>query len=101
MRVLKKTEKAGVEEPVCRWADRNGIMHRKLNGFGRNGWPDREFYLPGGKPLLIEFKRPGEGLAPLQEKTIAELRKIGYDIEVHDDKDEAIAAIKARMRNGR
>lgn len=94
----RKLEKQHVEKPVCDWADSRLIMHRKLNGEGKRGWPDREFFLPGGKPFLIEFKRPGEEPDPLQLETIGALRALGYDVEVHDDKNTAIAAILKRQR---
>jgi hypothetical protein len=36
-----------------------GIKGSKLKNLSDTSWPDRLFWLPGGKPLLIEFKQPG------------------------------------------
>lgn len=58
---------------------------------------DRQYYIPGGKIFIIEFKRPGEEPFKRQAKAITELRELGYDIEVHDNSEEAIEAIKARI----
>lgn len=70
---------------------------RKMNGMGSKSWPDRCFWIPGGKPFLIEFKAPGKDLTELQAKTIKELIEDGYDVEVHDNKDRALRAISQRM----
>lgn len=70
---------------------------RKMNGMGMRSWPDRCFYVPGGKPFFIEFKRVGEEPTKLQADTIADLRRDGYDVEVHDDVEQAKAAIRKRM----
>ena len=70
-----------------------GIVGSKLVTPGDTGYPDRIFWLPGGKPLLIEFKRPGEEPEPKQEYIHAQLRKLGYQVEVHDNAIRAFQAI--------
>ena len=37
-----------------------GVRSIKLNISGNNDWPDRLFFIAGGRPLLIEFKAHGE-----------------------------------------
>ena len=118
-------EKQHVENPTVKWAKDQGIRSTKNNGMGQRSWPDRTFWipakriakitrteasypwhsatqrlrpLPDAKPFLIEFKRPGEEPTPLQWETIMWLRASGYDVEVHDSKETAIAAIKLRMK---
>lgn len=91
------TEATEVENPVVEWCKKHKILTRKMNGMGSRGWPDRLICIPI-TPLWIEFKRKGEKLRKLQVHRIKELRKLGYDIEVHDDKEEAIAAIKKRIK---
>lgn len=90
------TEATEVENPVVRWLDKRKIAHRKMNGMGQRGWPDRLICLPR-KPFWIEFKRKGESLSKLQVYRIKKLKELGYDIEVHDDPEEAIEAIKRRL----
>src|SRR3990167_1135167 len=59
---------------------------------------DRWIFLPMGRLFIIEFKRKGEGeLLRRQELEIKQLRELGYDVEVHDDAGEAIAAVETRL----
>lgn len=44
------------------------------------GWPDVLFLVPGGRPLFMEFKRPGKDLEPLQAERKSDLEKLGYDV---------------------
>ena len=57
---------ATCENAVVAGAEALGVPSIKLNLKGNRGWPDREFWIPGGRPLLIEFKLPGEEPDPLQ-----------------------------------
>jgi hypothetical protein len=87
-----------IEEAVCEEALREwGVLNKKLNGRGDTGWPDREFFIPGGKPLLIEFKAPGEEPDPKQLFIHAQLIARGYDVQTHDNKEEALRAIQAAL----
>ena len=70
-----------------------GVKGSKLKIIGENGFPDRIFWIPGGKPFLIEFKKPGEDPEPLQTENHDVLRKLDYKIEVHDNEYEACEAI--------
>jgi hypothetical protein len=70
-----------------------GIVGSKLKVLGDTSWPDRIFWLPGGKPLLIEFKRPGYDPQPKQSDTHESLKDLGYDIQVHDNAADAFQAI--------
>lgn len=73
-----------------------GIDSLKMNVKGNTGWPDRIFWVPGGKPLVIEFKTPNGELSQKQIYHIMKLRRNGYNVEVHDDAIDAFyAAIKA------
>jgi hypothetical protein len=69
-----------------------GIVGIKLKAAGNNGYPDRLFWIPGGKPLLIEFKQPGEVPEPLQQQRIDELQQLGYEVQVHDNALDAFEA---------
>jgi hypothetical protein len=70
-----------------------GIKGSKLKVVGDTGYPDRIFWMPGGRPLLIEFKKPGEEPRPKQLKIHRQLRKLGYQVEVHDNAIEAFQAV--------
>lgn len=85
-----------VQNPTVAWARAHGCRATKLQGPGNRSQPDYIFRIPGGRPFLIEFKRPGEVPTPLQARTIGEWLADGYDVEVHDTKETAIAALKNR-----
>jgi Asp-tRNA(Asn)/Glu-tRNA(Gln) amidotransferase A subunit family amidase len=76
-----------------------GVSSVKMELRHDAGYPDRMFLLPG-KPFWVEFKRSGDvELRPLQEHKIGILKDLGYDVEVHSDYNEAMAAIVGRLRN--
>jgi hypothetical protein len=81
---------SSIERSVAR---RCRVKSVKLKDLGAAGYPDRLFFVPGGRPLLIEFKRPGEVPGPLQEYTHRQLRRLGYQVEVYDDIATALRAI--------
>jgi hypothetical protein len=84
-----------VEQPVVKWARANGIkIKKKMPGDQLDRW----FMLPGGRVFIIEFKKPGGKLTPLQAKEISELQALGYDVEVHNDSEKAIRAIEKRIK---
>lgn len=83
-----------IEEDVVKFAaEYLGIVGSKLKIGGDTGFPDRIFWFPGGKPFLIEFKKPGEEPEPKQVYQHNKLRNLGYRVEVHDDYIEAIQAL--------
>lgn len=90
MRVLEKT----IEAKVVKWAHERGILVTKLQGPGNRSMPDRCFWVPGGRPVLIEFKRSGGVLTKLQGMTIARLRIAGYRVEVFHSAIECIDFIR-------
>ena len=90
-------EKAG-EGATNKWYDaRFPDMRTKMNFQGHNGWPDQCYWIPGGRPFLIEFKAEGEDPRPLQAHIHGNLVKAGYDVETHHDSESAIAAIRRRL----
>lgn len=66
-----------------------GIKAGKLKIEGETGYPDRILWLPGGKPLLIEFKVPGADPKPHQEGKHELLKKLGYNVKVFDNVPDA------------
>lgn len=90
---------SGPEATIEQWVKeqakvRYGVESAK---WGKDGWPDDLFFVPGGKPLVIEFKAPGEPPMPRQAYRIQFLRRLGYDVEVHDDREKALESIRARV----
>lgn len=73
--------------------DNLGVISSKLVTPGETGFPDQIFWLPGGKPFLIEFKRPGEEPTPKQLYIHRQLQILGYQVETHDDQINAFESI--------
>ena len=96
--MLEKT----VENAVTRWAHRNGIGHRKMNGLGNRDWPDQFFYSKrfkkGIKGVWIEFKAPGKVPTGMQFDKMNELSACGFDVEWFDVSKEAIAWLKGFLQ---
>lgn len=69
-----------------------GIKGSKIKTPGDTSYPDRLFWLPGGKPLLIEFKVPGGDPEPKQDHIHDWLRELGYEVQVHDNAIDAFQA---------
>jgi len=90
-------QESKLERATCKAAEELGVISIKLRSASDNGWPDRMFLIPGGKPFFIEFKAPGEKPDKLQLYRHKILRYLSYDIEVHDNKESAVSAIKARL----
>lgn len=67
-------------------------------GGSETGWPDRMFFIPGGRPFLIEFKEVGYEPEPKQKYLHDMLEGLGYDVAWTDDEEAALAAIKARVQ---
>jgi hypothetical protein len=93
--IMKKLE-ADIKQEVFRWCERRGVLHAKLD---RPGYPDDIFFVPGGVPLLLELKRPGEKPAPLQEHTMRQLMARGYNVGWTDSSQVAIAMIEGLLVN--
>lgn len=87
-----------METWVCNKAlELHGVQNIKLRRTGERGWPDRMFLIPGGLPFFIEFKRVGGTPSKLQLLKLHRLKRIGYDAEIHDDRETALEAIRQRV----
>jgi len=94
-------EKTHVEAPCNRVAKSMGLEQVKMNPMYSAGWPDRMYLVPGGRPLMIEYKVPGKSTSALQDVRIKYLKENGYDVHVIDTKEEGIALIRSRMAANR
>ena len=89
---------AGIEHKVVHDAAKDlDVQSTKMGTAYSIGWPDRLFFIPGGRPLMIEFKRPGGKVSARQAHIHAELRKAGYAVSIHDDVDDALSDIASRI----
>lgn len=89
-----------IERDVCdEVKEQLGVLGVKFTTPGRKGYPDRIFFIPGGKPLLIEFKRDGEDPEPYQAYIHEILRGLSYEVQVHDNFDTAISAVRTALES--
>lgn len=65
------------------------------------GWPDRLFFIPGGKPFLLEFKEEGYEPEPKQKYIHDMLEGLGYDVAWTDNEEAALEAIASRVQQAR
>lgn len=95
-----KYRESTLERIVVNWARERGVLVLKNDARHCAGAPDRIFMVHGGKPVLIEFKRPdGKGsLSKIQLHIIRKLQKAKYDVCVADNKEQAINYLQKRMR---
>lgn len=65
---------------------------------GFAGAPDRIVFLPGGRIVLVEVKRPGEKPRPLQVRLHQMLRGLGVDVRVVDTVEAVDALVREVSR---
>lgn len=85
------TKESAIERTACRKVrETYGVSSIKLLSQGSTGLPDRLFLVPGGRPLFIEFKRPGGELSAKQQYVCGCLRELGYRVNVCDSVDQVL-----------
>lgn len=93
MTTKRRREKA-LESRCVAWARDRGVQVGKLSECV--GLPDRIFFVPGGRPLVPEFKDPGgQGEpSPAQIWHIKRLREQGYEASLVEDWDAFLALMR-------
>lgn len=88
-----------IERNTCRRAlEELRVPNMKMiHPGGETGWPDRQFFIPGGRPFLLEFKEVGFVPGPKQEYIHDMLEELGYDVAWTDNEEDALAAIRSRV----
>jgi hypothetical protein len=96
----QRQEKKRIEDPTVKRALHELLVPSiplKLAAGSETGRPDQVFLIPHGKPLFIEFKW-GELLPdPKQEYWHDVLRKLGYEVQVHNSVELALTAIALKV----
>lgn len=96
---MTMVERNTVELPVCRWGEAHGIPHYKMSTQFTRSWPDRMHLVPGGRPVFIEYKRPGAVPTPKQQVKIDSLHALGYAVFIVDDKRDGIFILEQALAN--
>lgn len=85
---LYPVRESKIESWCVAWARARGIVTAKQTS--PVGIPDRVFYLPGGRPLVVEFKRPKKASRKHEEVQAWHrntLRQAGYTCAHIDDEN--------------
>jgi hypothetical protein len=93
-----------LERRVCKKAlALHGVASIKLAppAGSETGWPDRLFFIPGGRPFLLEFKEVGYEPEKRQVYIHDMLEGLGYDVAWTDSEEAALEAIEARVQRAR
>jgi hypothetical protein len=90
-RSTKHCRESALEAWCVKWARDHGVQVGKLTECV--GLPDRIFFVPGGKPCIVEFKDPGGKGTPssAQEWHVAKLVEQGYAATFCDSKNDFMA----------
>ena len=62
--------------------------------FGMDGWPDRIVILPD-RVIWVELKRPDGRVAELQKWRAAQLRKLGFRVEIPWSKEDVVQILES------
>ena len=89
MRLLESS----IEREVVKWCKDHHVLTTKLSGMGQRGKPDRVFWMPEGKAVLAEFKRPGCIVTKLQLHNIHAYAELGFDVFVFYSAAQAITVL--------
>lgn len=88
---------ADIQDPFAAWLTGQGIYFIQARRDRRStikvGHPDFSIFLPGGKTLFIETKRPGGKTRPSQVACIEKLRAAGFAAHVVDDLEKCKALV--------
>ena len=76
--VSRRRRESALEARAVKYARSKGVVVAKLEKL--DGVPDRIFFVPGGRPLVVEFKARGLRPEELQSWYIQKLTADGYRV---------------------
>ena len=77
-----------VEKKCCDYAAAKGVPNDKFVTPGKRGASDRIFWLVGGRPWVVEFKRPSGTTSKHQQLFAAKLKSLKYRVATIWDYDD-------------
>ena len=97
MIMKNRRERDKIENPTRgRALNELGVPSVKLNlrAGADTGMADTLYFIPGGRPLLHEYKWGTVAPEPKQVYTHMWLKKLGYDVQVHNSVESAFESIR-------
>ena len=88
---------SSLEKTFGKEAAKRGLLSIKLEAASRRGFPDRTVIGKGKLIFFVELKRLGEKPKPHQLFWHRLLRKLGFNVYVCDNKEDAIKIFKKEM----
>lgn len=77
-----------IERYLVQQAKEHGLPCLKYYNPNMVGYPDRLLVLPGAKVVWVELKSKGRKTSKIQDERIAQLRNMGHEIRVIDNKTD-------------
>lgn len=76
-----------IEKYACQQAEDHGAVVRKVLYSGRVGAPDRWFFFPGGRLLIVEFKKARQRPSVAQRREMKTLQELGFEVHWTDSRE--------------
>lgn len=76
-----------IEKALVRETERRGGIAYKLTVPGRANVPDRLLLMPGGRAIFVECKAPGQRPRAGQQRELARLEELGFEVHTLDSTD--------------
>lgn len=76
-----------IEKALVKETERRGGIAYKLTVPGRANVPDRLLLMPGGRAIFVECKAPGQNPRPGQQRELARLAALGFEVHTLDSTD--------------
>lgn len=93
-----KLREKQLEQYFVRQCKKHGIKQYKFTSPGNRSVADRIMFVRGGFTILVELKRPGGDLTPLQEKFADELTALEFDVFMANSKEKIDEIIQLSKR---
>lgn len=90
-----------IEDEFVLYAAECGVAAKKFKDESSIGAPDRICFCPKSHTFFIEFKKPGEELAPLQEDYRRFLKSLDYHVYTCDNLDDAKTILRHELKESK
>lgn len=89
-----------IEDRYVEECSKIGVKAEKFKRQGKKGGADRIVFIPKGKTIFIEFKRPGGEASPHQIEFLDMMDSLGFPCYILDSWEEALKITKRKLYYG-